>query len=75
MTVVAYSMAKAKRVDMSAIDGLNNPGPGAYIPPEDNNVYRSAPAWKLGTSSRYDIEKQKLRSTNFPSPDCYNPNF
>ena len=75
MAVVAYSMGRAERTDMTVNDTLNNPGPGAYNAPEDSNAYRSAPSWKMGTSTRQDIEKQKLRSTNFPSPDCYKPNF
>ena len=75
MSVVAYSMGKAKRSDMSVNDAGSNPGPGAYSAPEDSNAYKSAPSWKMGSSTRYDIEKQKLRSTNFPPPDCYKPNF
>jgi hypothetical protein len=76
MSVVAYSMGKAKRVDMSANQSAGaNPGPGAYFAPEDNIAYKSSPSWKMGSSTRDALEKQKMRSTNFPPPNTYKPNF
>ena len=52
-----------------------NPGPGAYFTPDKNNAYKNSPSWRIGTSTRDDLEKQKMRSSNFPPPDTYKPNF
>jgi len=34
----------------------------------------ASPGWKMGSSKRDDVDKQRLRSANFPPPDTYNPN-
>jgi len=52
-----------------------NPGPGAYFTPEKNCAMKSSPSWRIGTSTRDDLEKQKMRASNFPPPDTYKPNF
>ena len=50
------------------------PGPGTY-----NARYelacQASPGWKLGTSTRNDEDKLKMRTSNYPPPDTYNPSF
>jgi len=51
-----------------------NPGPGSY-----NSMYnqalKSAPGWRIGTSTRDDRDKIRRRTCNYPPPDSYNPDF
>lgn len=50
------------------------PGPGAYEDKFSVSVY-SSPGWKIGRSTRDDEEKLRLRTSNYPPPDSYNPHY
>lgn len=51
-----------------------SPGPGAYNAKTEVTMLAS-PGWKVGTSTRSDQDRAKLRCSNFPPPDTYNPEF
>jgi len=51
-----------------------SPGPGTYNAKADASLLAS-PGWKIGTSTRDDGDKQKMRNCNFPSSDTYNPEY
>jgi hypothetical protein len=50
------------------------PGPGTYNARYDFSCLAS-PKWKLGTSTRDDDAKMRLRTSYGPPPDSYNPLF
>ena len=35
----------------------------------------ASPGWRIGTSTRDDVEKARKRNCNFPPPDTYNPEY
>lgn len=35
----------------------------------------SSPSWKIGTSTRDDEEKLRMKTSNYPPPDSYNPSY
>jgi len=35
----------------------------------------SSPGWKIGTSTRDDEEKLRMKTSNYPPPDSYNPSY
>ena len=50
------------------------PGPGAYE--HDYTVtVKKEPGWRIGTASRNDQEKIKLRTCDFPPMNKYDPNY
>jgi hypothetical protein len=51
-----------------------NPGPGAYSS-EYNQVIKSQPSWRIGSSTRNDEEKTMRRTCDFPPPGSYDPNL
>jgi len=52
----------------------NIPGPGTYVTQDKNNVkYKKAPAFSLGSGSRYDIGGGK-ESLAKPGPGNYESN-
>ncbi len=51
-----------------------SPGPGTYNAKAEVTMM-SSPGWKVGTSTRNDADRAKLRCSNFPPPDTYNPEF
>ena len=50
------------------------PGPGTYNAKPEVSL-TSNPGWKLGTSTRNDVDRQKLRTCDFPPPDNYKPDY
>jgi hypothetical protein len=50
------------------------PGPGTYNARYEFSCLAS-PKWKLGTSTRDDEAKMRLRTSCGPRPDSYNPLF
>lgn len=36
---------------------------------------RSAPNWKIGSSTRDDVDKMRARVSNYPPPGAYNANY
>jgi hypothetical protein len=51
-----------------------SPGPGTYDAKPEASL-QASPGWRLGTSTRHDVDKAKMRTSNFPPPDSYNPNY
>jgi hypothetical protein len=51
-----------------------SPGPGTYNSKHEASLL-SSPGWKIGTSTRNDTDKAKMRNCNFPSSDTYNPEY
>jgi hypothetical protein len=54
-----------------------NPGPGYYNSPaaKNNVMLKFNPSWKMGSSTRNDMDKTNRRANNTPPPDAYRPLF
>jgi hypothetical protein len=50
------------------------PGPGAYRIDVSPTKLKD-PTWRIGTSRRDDTDRVMRRTSNFPPPNTYNPNF
>ena len=61
-----------KRLPAPRTSNMVSPGPGTYDAKAEASLL-SSPGWKIGTSTRNDTDKQKMRNSNFPPPDTYNP--
>jgi len=62
-----------KRLEQAKTSNMMAPAPGTYDP-KAQSVMTASPGWKMGSSKRDDVDKQRMRSANFPPPDSYNPN-
>lgn len=63
-----------KRLPAPRTSNMVSPGPGTYDVKAEASLL-SSPGWKIGTSTRNDTDKQKMRNSNFPPPDTYNPEY
>ena len=62
----------AKRLEQQRTSNHFSPGPGAYSNKFSVSIY-SSPSWRIGTSTRDDEEKLRMKTSNYPPPDSYNP--
>ena len=65
----------AKRLEQQRTSNQFAPGPGAYDNKNFSISLYSNTTWKIGTSTRDDEEKLRMRTSNYPPPDSYNPSY
>lgn len=58
-----------KKLEQIKTTNLLSPGPGTY----NTRLNQTAPTCRMGSSTRDDIDRNRLRACNFPPPDSYNP--
>ena len=64
----------AGRYEQARTTNMMAPGPGTYEP-NNKPALQASPQWRMGSSKRDDADKLKMRTSNFPPPDSYNPQY
>jgi hypothetical protein len=68
------SLAGRFKIDMTAKELSQKPGPGAYTP-SVNYSAKQSPAFKVGTSTREKYYLKDKFKYELPPPNIYNPDF
>lgn len=62
------------KLQSAVTSNRQTPGPGTYSS-HFNFSHKKAPTWLMGTSTRNDADKSKMRTQNNPPPNNYNPDY
>ena len=62
------------KIEQVKTSNMLTPGPGTYNARFPGNI-QTSPQYKMGTSTRDDVDRVNKRACDFPPPDSYSPNY
>ena len=70
--VDSHGKTLGSKIEQPKTSNMLTPGPGTYTARFFGNLQKS-PEYKMGTSTRDDMDRVNQRACNFPPPDSYSP--